>query len=41
MEGQMNESKQTKPTLSIDWWCVVVGLAVAALVLAGLPVIPW
>jgi len=30
-----------KPALSLDWWTVVVGLALAALVLAGLPAIPW
>ncbi|MGO9307826.1 MAG: hypothetical protein ACLQDL_02240 [Spirochaetia bacterium] len=30
-----------KPALSLDWWTVVAGLALAALVLAGLPAIPW
>jgi hypothetical protein len=40
MEDPMNE-KEKKPALSLDWWTVVVGLALAALVLAGLPAIPW
>jgi hypothetical protein len=32
---------EEKPRLSLDWWTVLVGLAIAALVIAGLPVIPW
>jgi hypothetical protein len=35
------EPKEKMPGLSLDWWTVVVGLALAALVLAGLPAIPW
>jgi hypothetical protein len=34
-------SKEKKSGLSLDWWTVVAGLALAALVLAGLPAIPW
>jgi hypothetical protein len=30
-----------RPTLSLDWWTVVVGFALAALVLVGLPALPW
>jgi len=30
-----------KRTLSLDWWTVIVGVAVAAIVLAGVPAIPW
>jgi hypothetical protein len=37
----MNESKEKRPWLSLDWWTVIVGVALAALVLAGLPAIPW
>ena len=32
---------EKRPALSLDWWTVVVGLALTALVLVGLPVIPW
>jgi len=35
------DDKDKKPALSLDWWTVVVGLALAALVLAGLPALPW
>jgi hypothetical protein len=46
-EGSMNDRKDTsssgqkRAALSLDWWTVVVGVALAALVLAGLPAIPW
>ena len=32
---------EAKPRLSLDWWTVIVALAITALVLVGLPVIPW
>jgi len=32
---------EEKPRLSLDWWTVLVGAALAALVIAGLPAIPW
>jgi hypothetical protein len=32
---------EKRPGLSLDWWTVLVGLALAALVLAGLPALPW
>jgi hypothetical protein len=38
MEDPMDDKK---PALSLDWWTVIVGLALAAVVLAGLPAIPW
>ena len=39
----MPETKipEEKPRLSLDWWTVIVALAITALVLLGLPVIPW
>jgi hypothetical protein len=37
----MTGDKEKRPALSLDWWTVVVGLALTALVLVGLPVIPW
>jgi hypothetical protein len=30
-----------KPTLSLDWWAVLAAVALAALVLLGLPALPW
>jgi hypothetical protein len=39
MEDAMEEKKQ--PRLSLDWWTVIVAGAVTALVLLGLPAIPW
>jgi hypothetical protein len=30
-----------RPALSLDWWTVIVGFALAALVIAGLPALPW
>jgi hypothetical protein len=35
------QSKEKRQGLSLDWWTVVVGVALATLVLAGLPAIPW
>jgi hypothetical protein len=35
------QTTEKRPGLSLDWWTVVVGLALAALVLAGLPALPW
>jgi len=35
------EPRQKRQTLSLDWWTVIVGAALAALVLAGLPALPW
>jgi hypothetical protein len=37
----MPQTKENRPRLSLDWWTVVVGVALAALVLAGLPALPW
>lgn len=37
----MDVSKEKKPALSLDWWTVIVGAVIAAIVLAGLPAIPW
>jgi hypothetical protein len=34
-------NKEKKGGLSLDWWTVIVGVTLAALVLAGLPAIPW
>ena len=34
-------SQEKKPLLSLDWWTVIVGLALAAVVLAGIPSLPW
>jgi hypothetical protein len=37
-----SRTKQEKrPALSLDWWTVAVAVALAALVLAGLPALPW
>ncbi len=35
------KSPAGKPRLSLDWWTVVVAVAITALVLIGLPTIPW
>jgi hypothetical protein len=40
-EDPMNEAKEKRPGLSLDWWTIVVGAALAALVLAGVPALPW
>lgn len=37
----MNRSEEKKPKLSLDWWTVVIGVALAVVVLAGLPALPW
>jgi hypothetical protein len=37
----MDRSKEKKPALSLDWWTVIVAVALAAAVLAGLPALPW
>lgn len=36
----MEENKK-EFRLSLDWWTVIVALALTALVLLGLPSIPW
>lgn len=36
-----SKNPENKQRLSLDWWTVLVGLALAALVIAGLPAIPW
>jgi hypothetical protein len=36
MEGKKREAR-----LSLDWWTVIVAFALAALVLVGLPMLPW
>ena len=33
--------KDSPRRLTLDWWTVIVGIALAALVLAGLPALPW
>jgi hypothetical protein len=38
--GEKNAAMKRTP-LSLDWWTVVVGFALAALVLLGLPAFPW
>jgi hypothetical protein len=35
----MEQGKQ--PRLGLDWWTVIVGAALAALVLIGLPALPF
>ena len=34
-------AEKSKPRLSLDWWTVLVALAITAVVLVGLPTIPW
>jgi len=36
----MQGSEKRRP-LSLDWWTVIVGVALAGIVLAGIPAIPW
>ena len=40
-QGSAAQSGEKRPMLSLDWWTVVAGVALAALVLAGLPSLPW
>ena len=40
-QGSAPHSAEKRPALSLDWWTVVVGVALAALVLTGLPALPW
>jgi hypothetical protein len=40
-QGTVPHSAEKRPALSLDWWTVIVGVALAALVLAGLPALPW
>jgi len=35
------QGSDKRRSLSLDWWTVIVGVALAAIVLAGIPVIPW
>ncbi len=35
------EERKKEPRLSLDWWTVIAAGAVTALVLLGLPAIPW
>jgi hypothetical protein len=37
----MDRSKEKRPVLSLDWWTVIVGVALAAVILAGIPALPW
>ena len=37
----MDKSTDKKHSLSLDWWTVIVGAALAAIVLAGVPALPW
>jgi hypothetical protein len=39
-EEMMNEKNQ-RTALSLDWWTVIVGVALATIVLVGLPALPW
>jgi hypothetical protein len=39
-EEAMEENKK-EGRLSLDWWTVIVAFALTALVLLGLPSIPW
>jgi hypothetical protein len=41
MNDRNSQGTEKRPALSLDWWTVVVGLALAALVLAGIPALPW
>jgi hypothetical protein len=41
MEDVMAEEKKKELRLSLDWWTVIVAGALVALVLLGLPAIPW
>ena len=34
-------SEQKRTVLSLDWWTVIVAAAIAVIVLAGVPAIPW
>jgi hypothetical protein len=38
-EDAMEPKKENR--LSLDWWTVIVAFTLAALVLVGLPAIPW
>jgi hypothetical protein len=33
--------KEKRTMLSLDWWTVIVGVALGVVVLVGLPAIPW
>jgi hypothetical protein len=35
------EENRKESRLSLDWWTVIVAFALTALVLLGLPSIPW
>jgi hypothetical protein len=35
------EQNKKEHRLSLDWWTVIVAFALTALVLVGLPAIPW
>ena len=37
----MKDASKKRPGLSLDWWTVIAGCALAGLVLAGLPALPW
>jgi hypothetical protein len=39
-EDAMEQNKKEN-RLSLDWWTVIVAFTLAALVLLGLPAIPW
>jgi len=39
-EDAMEDNKK-EHRLSLDWWTVIVAFTLAALVLLGLPAIPW
>jgi len=41
MNDRNQQGIEKRPALSLDWWTVVVGFALAALVIAGLPALPW
>ena len=35
------EDTRKNTDLSLDWWTVIVAFALTALILLGLPAIPW
>jgi hypothetical protein len=39
-EDAMEDNKK-EHRLSLDWWTVIVAFTLTALVLVGLPAIPW
>ena len=40
-KGSPGAAIRKEHRLSLDWWTVIVAFALTALVLLGLPAIPW